>query len=643
MRADPPPAVVGRGRLAAAIAGRLAVSVLDGPDLIDADATAVVHAVDSWDAAAREPVREACSARGASWIPVWTELGRVFIGPMERHGTTGCVRCMELRRQRAHEYGRERAAALEAYDDRRSLWITDLACDTVAALVADDLAWLGTRTSGALLEVALDTLAVSSHRILPDPLCEVCGSLLDDSAALAELVLSSRPMAEPGSLRAAEARDRVAGLLDSYVDPETGLVRTVGRGVQGSLVVAVAPLHMRIDDRVERGFGRTRSYRTSEAIAVFEALERYGARPGARRTVVEGSFATLRRQALDPRRLGLHAPESYERPGFYYRTFDENAVCRWSWGYSLSRAEPVLVPEPTAFYGVPYDTASRPFAYELSNGCALGSCLEEAIIHGLLEVLERDSFLMTWYGRLPVPRIDFRGATDRAVPMQAAAIRAETGYEVRVFDTTMEHGIPSIWAMAVNPDPADGRPATLSTAGANPVVERAILNALSEMGPILADLDGRYRRDGARTEEMLRDPFTVEHMLDHSLLYANPEAAVRLGFLIGPDRRARPDVVLPIATGDPHTDLLDALLAMVKALADVDLEVIVVDQTTPEHRVGGLACVKVVVPGTLQMSFGHAQRRLVGLERPMSVPARLGYSAGRLSIGDLNPHPHPFP
>ncbi|MET9239211.1 YcaO-like family protein [Nonomuraea sp. NPDC003709] len=38
--------------------------------------------------------------------------------------------------------------------------------------------------------------------------------------------------------------------------------------------------------------------------------------------------------------------------------------------------------------------------------CALGGSMAEALLYGLLETVERDAFLMTWYGRLPVPRIE---------------------------------------------------------------------------------------------------------------------------------------------------------------------------------------------------------------------------------------------
>jgi ribosomal protein S12 methylthiotransferase accessory factor len=52
---------------------------------------------------------------------------------------------------------------------------------------------------------------------------------------------------------------------------------------------------------------------------------------------------------------------------------------------------------------------------------------------------------MTRYSRLAVPRIDLRGAPSREVGLLASVI-SDTGREVLAFDTTMEHGVPSVWA-----------------------------------------------------------------------------------------------------------------------------------------------------------------------------------------------------
>ncbi len=69
----------------------------------------------------------------------------------------------------------------------------------------------------------------------------------------------------------------------------------------------------------------------------------------------------------------------------------------WVWGYSFLKERPILIPELLAYYSLGYEEG---FVYETSNGCALGGSLEEAIFYGIMEIVERDSFLMTWYAEL---------------------------------------------------------------------------------------------------------------------------------------------------------------------------------------------------------------------------------------------------
>jgi ribosomal protein S12 methylthiotransferase accessory factor len=75
----------------------------------------------------------------------------------------------------------------------------------------------------------------------------------------------------------------------------------------------------------------------------------------------------------------------------------------------------------------------------------------------------------------------------------------------------------------------------------------------------------------------------------------------------------------------------------------LNLDVIVVDQTTPELKRNELYCVKVLIPGMLPMTFGHHLTRVTGLERVLKVPVLLGYAKQPLLLEQLNPHPHPFP
>ncbi|RVX44165.1 thiazole/oxazole-forming peptide maturase SagD family component [Nonomuraea polychroma] len=172
--------------------------------------------------------------------------------------------------------------------------------------------------------------------------------------------------------------------------------------------------------------------------------------------------------------------------------------------------------------------------------------------------------------------------------------------------------------------------------------ERALENALSELSSVLADLVRRYPEQREEARRMVEDPSRVRAMADHATLYGCADAFSRFGFLLGtaPSRRLE-DVGR--TTGFGNHDLTDDLMEAVSRYLDTGLDVIVVDQTTPEHRTARLACTKVIIPGTLPMTFGHDHRRTDGLPRLREVPWRLGYRDRPLDPSEINPHPHPFP
>jgi ribosomal protein S12 methylthiotransferase accessory factor len=152
----------------------------------------------------------------------------------------------------------------------------------------------------------------------------------------------------------------------------------------------------------------------------------------------------------------------------------------------------------------------------------------------------------------------------------------------------------------------------------------------------------KFEKNRDEYRRMLDDPFEVRQMEDHSMLYGLPEAASRFHFLFQKDRPLR-SFEEQFARPASHLDLTDDLKTLLNALRQVGLEVIVVDQTTPEILRNGLHCVKVIIPGTLPMTFGYRLTRLAGLDRVLTVPAALGYRNKPLTYEELNPHPHPFP
>ncbi|MGR6919251.1 TOMM precursor leader peptide-binding protein [[Actinomadura] parvosata] len=614
--------VLGEGRIAGVLSG------LEG-------ATAVVAASDGWDLTPVPRARELASSLGCWLIPVRTELGRIVIGPAERQGLPGCAECGELRRSLA----RDDAAAYDAVRRqhgptlaaRPAPGLTALAIDLAAALVAEDAAADGLpRSRNALVYIDLETLEVRVHRFLPDPRCEVCGRLPSDSEAAARLELPAVPKPGRETYRTRELNGELEALRELYVSSEAGLIGTPKRGHEGGVAVTSAPIGLR-DRTREFSFGRAHSYRRSELTALLEGLERYGGvQPGARRTSVAASYGEIRDRAIDPRSLGLYAQELYDLPGFPFTSDVDTVQCDWVWAYSFLRRKPVLIPEGIAYYRM-----HNPFACEVSNGCALGANLTEAILFGLLEVAERDAFLMTWHARMRVPRIDLDSAGTDAVHLVKESIEYETGYRVLAFDMTLEQGIPCVWAMAVDRQDSVTRPKVACAAGSHLNPRRAVENALSELGPILTNLVRKYPERAEDAAAMVANPFLVADMEDHSLLYGHRAAFERFAFLLGQD----PTRSVSGMAGVPGSeDLREDLLRLVERYLLTGLDVLVVDQTTAEHEAGGFACVKVIVPGSIPMTFGHAFSRAGKIPRLCSVPRKLGHRDR-----GINEHPHPFP
>jgi ribosomal protein S12 methylthiotransferase accessory factor len=256
-----------------------------------------------------------------------------------------------------------------------------------------------------------------------------------------------------------------------------------------------------------------------------------------------------------------------------------------------------------------------------------------------LEIVERDAFLLTWYAKLPLHRLDPRTAHDKELLLMIDRMRAVAGYELFLFNSTMEHGIPSIWATAKNRKNTGAN--LICAAGAHPDPVRAAKSAIFELAAHAGYLDEMVETRREEFGEMLEDPDLVSEMQDHAFLYAIPETEERLQFLLKPDRPLR-SFAEEFRERTPDLDLTEDLKTMIQEFRRLQLDVIVVNQTTPEVLRNGLHCVKVIIPGMLPMTFGHPFKRLTGLDRLRRVPEELGFSTRLLTDEDLNPHPHPF-
>lgn len=578
------------------------------------------------------------------WLRGFIAFGEAVVGPFVQPGQSGCSQCADVRRLMA---GRDRKEMWKLQhmlrdkeENHRDPWSSRASLLQVAHLVVAEVERIVAGRQAQLSEhiqhIDLQTFTSTRHFFLPNPLCPVCSRLPEDSEELARIRLKPNLKQSPDSYRTKSIEDLQHALVTDYLDSRTGFLNAKVRDLVS--VFADVSVNLPLFSHDEGTAGRSISYAASEITAIMEGLERYcGLMPRGKRTVVRDCYANLAPHALDPTTAGTHTDEQYALPNFPFQPFDPQREMNWVWGYSFQQERPILVPEKMAYYSMGFGEG---IVFETSNGCALGGSLEEAIFYGILEVVERDAFLLTWYARLPLPRLDPATVNDRELLLLIDRLQTVTNYDLYLFDATMENGIPSVWTIAKN----RGKEGLhlVCAAGAHPDPIRAVKSAIYETAAMLQTLTDKYEANRNKYLRMLDDSSRVKKMDDHAMLYSLPEAAERLSFLLD-DSRPMVSFAERFPNRSKHLDLTDDLRDLLHVFDKLNLDVIVVDQTTPEVSRNDLSCVRVLIPGMLPMTFGHHLTRITGLDRVLQVPVTLGYAKEPLRVEELNPYPHPFP
>ncbi|MGW1542075.1 TOMM precursor leader peptide-binding protein [Streptomyces sp. NPDC002309] len=594
------------------------------------------------------------SARPAALVHMTSR--EVLVGPWGGDaGSRACGTCLAMRWQRLRS--RTERDALETgtpwsfapHWPEQPAFVADAVHALYEAVVGDPVPVPPgpTPADRALSQVTcLDvaTLTVRTFPLYADPLCPHCGSGAADSRQDADLALVSRPKPAPDGYRLRPASSYPLAPA-ALANPITGLL---GAGTWLNVTSpTTAPVAGSVFMRGYAGLtdvtwsGQANGFAASRDLAFLEGLERYAGTHRRRGTqLLTASYTSLGEDALNPADCGFYAPETY-RDDPMVDPFDADRPIPWVWGYSLRDHRQLLVPARLVHYSA--GLAADNFVFECSNGCAIGSCLEEAVLGGLLELIERDAFLLAWYGGTRLTEIDLATVGDPTV--RAMIDRAGLqGYDVHAFDNRVDLAVPVVTGLAVR---RDGGPGLYSFgAGASLDPASALEGALSEVLTYIPHLPGQVRERQGELEAMADDFTKVLHLKDHAQLYGLPAMAAHV------TPYHEPREVLPMAdvyasweaSGRPRTgDLADDVALCRDELARAGHDVIVVDQTTPEQSRMGLRTVCVLAPGLLPIDFGWSRQRALGMPRLRTAARRGGLRDTALEEGEIRRVPHPFP
>jgi ribosomal protein S12 methylthiotransferase accessory factor len=415
------------------------------------------------------------------------------------------------------------------------------------------------------------------------------------------------------------------------VSPLTGIIAGVlnqsladGLPVYGArqiYPVAVGPRQNRRVGRPSGAAGKGASDAQARISCLGEAVERYslgwqGTEPRRRARLAELGDAAIHPAALmnwSARQYAERETWNAANGGFNWVgvPFQEDRAIDWTPVWSLTGQRVRFVPTQFCFFyyrGEP----DHEFYRAESNGCASGSTLEEAILQGVLELVERDSCALWWYSRVRRPAIDLDSFDDPFF-RRAQAYYGAQGRRLYALDLTSDLGIPV--AIAVSHGPAGER--IMLGLGAHLDARVAVSRALGELNQMVV-LD---REEPGETTDPDIQAFT--RWLAEATVESQPY------LLPDPARRLTAASYSPLG-GD---DILDDLETCLAAVRRGGLEFLVLDATRPEI---GFPAVRAIVPG-----LRHFWARF-GPGRLYDVPAALGWVARPLAEAELNPIPFFF-
>lgn len=585
--------------------------------------------VDAWHRAAGQP-----------WLLARPCGAEPWVGPVFRPADGPCWSCLahRLRAHRQSELPVQRALGAAGPVRRPAASVAAGRVLGVHIAVLEAAKWAaGVRQETQRSVATLDTLGLRTahHTVRRRPQCPACGDPgLVAARGHRPVVVTSRPKAAYGGGNdRALTPEQVRKQYGHLVSPVAGIVTELRRDprLPDGLNCVTSGRNLALGARslaeVRGGLrnlsgGKGVTAAEAEVGALCEAVERFSGTLQGDEPTVRDTLRGLGAEAVHPNACQLFSERQFRDRERWNAThslfqqvcepFDAGRPVDWTPVWSLTGGTRRMLPTSMLFfsYGTGHEGAPRAD----SNGNAAGSSLEDAIVQGFLELVERDAVAQWWYNRTRHPAVDL-DAFDEPWLTTARDACARLHRRLWVLDLTADFGIPVMAAVSGRTDKA-AEDITFGF-GAHFDPRLALRRAVTEMSQLLASVAdvGPGVGDYPSAESELVSWWTGATTRNQPYLSPDPAESPR-----APDSYAYA----------PRTDLREDVETAEALVRAHGMELLVLDQTRPDVE---LPVVKVIVPGMRHFWARFAPGRL------FDIPVRLGRLDRRTTYDALNPIP----
>ncbi|MEK7494978.1 MAG: YcaO-like family protein [Patescibacteria group bacterium] len=360
-----------------------------------------------------------------------------------------------------------------------------------------------------------------------------------------------------------------------------------------------------------------------------ETIERYALTINNNKKLIYGNYSSLKeiyKNILNP--LDVFSFSKKQMKGLKLNKKNLlSTKLHWVKGSSLLTNKHILIPAQLVFTPYVYQNSEPLIMWPLSTGAAAGQTLEDALLNGICEVVERDAFMIAYLNKLPCAKIDLNHLKNKKL-QQILDNLSRYNIEVHIIDITTDLKILAVAAILID------------RTGQGPAVTVGLKAGLDVYDVIVGAIEEAIMlRTWIRDKFIYQDPEykrkkVIQTIYDRAHYWFGVESIDHLDFWL----KSKKLKIIEPKTLSSSQECLDKIL---KLLKQKNINVIyfnLTDKTIEKYK---YKIVKVIIPA-LQPLYLDDFYPYFGKLRLYETPVNMKIFNRPKKENQLNKIPHPF-
>lgn len=463
-----------------------------------------------------------------------------------------------------------------------------------------------------LTTINLTTSKIQNHPVQQRVLCSHCGDsnlIIRNNVSPIELQSSKKIESTDGGYRSVEQSQSLKN-LKSIISPLTGYIHSLNCLTESQDNLSIYSTSfvkyphkkslLTNDDFIQYSLGKGIKKDQSKMSALSETIERYNALYDGTEECVYAKADELNCKSFLPNQLKYYSEQQILK--FRQNLDSKQAVkempkdvsLHWTPAFSLLNQEKIFLPFTYCYANTPFE--DEKYVRFDSNGCAAGNTIEEAILQGFLEVIERDAIAVWWYNKVLRPSVNLDDLD--TVDLSIIKKTLDKNWDYWVLDLSHDFNIPVVVAVGKNKDTNEFRLGF----GAHLEISIACTRALTELYQVIV------------INKQHKTIFNFQQIENLPFLFPKPQTA---------------PIKFDLYSTITNSDIKSDIEYCIEQTKKIGLNIFIVNTTRPNIP---LHTVKIIIPG---LNFIWPE---LGNKRLYELPVLLKWQSVQLSESELNKH-----